>query len=428
MSTSSRTFWKAFSRTHWEKKALVEKNFESSVSGIDEDQIFQMLVSVSDRCRRNQSSSGFKLYLGGELQYEQNTLQFLPTKADRSLTNYHVQMAKLFPDYCLVCDELLQASQDHWQSLTELTRGLFDQVGFPNRFAELGLYLGNYRKTPFGVHVDACGVFSFPVIGKKKFRLWTSPFVKRHPDLVHAHDYARFKKHSKVLTVGPGDMSYWPSSAWHIAESDGSFSATWSLGVWLDRTHQDNLETALVPLLKSKIGRRGMGTVLKQGRPKSNGQMPVLPAVYEESLTTLAKVSENEIHDALLKHWLQKSSLDGFKTPPQSIPKKLQLQSLIQMRPSQKILWSALKATPETVFAYQGTLLSFRCSKEFRNLIHALNNAMACRVGDYLKSSTGKRDLKYLQKLAASGAFSTTLPRATRHVTSQANRVSNKSK
>lgn len=405
MSSATKHFWRSFARTHWEKKALVEKNFASPVRNIDENQVFQMLVALSDRCRKRRSSEGFKLYINGDLQYDQDALQILPRKKDRSLQNYHAQMAKMFPDYCLVCDELLQASEEHWQSLNELTRDLFDSVGFPNRFAELGLYLGNYRKTPFGVHVDGCGVFSFPVVGQKKFRLWTPAFAKKNPDLVHAHDYTQFKKHSQVLTVGPGDMSYWPSSAWHIAESDGSFSATWSLGVWLDRSHQENLETALAPLLKAKVGARGKSTKLKRTPALPDGQIDRLPAVYETSLDALATISKNEIHDSLLRHWLQLSSLQGFKTPPHAISKNLTLRSQIRIRPSRKIFWSHLKAEPETLFAFQGELLEFRCSEEFLNLIQALNTETVCRVGDYLKSTTGKREIKYLQKFATAGAF-----------------------
>lgn len=413
MSSASRSYWKSFAKTHWEKKPLVEKNFASSVRNIDENQVFQMLVALSDQCRKRRSSDGFKFYINGELQYDFDTIQILPRKKDRSLQNYHAQMAKMFPDYCLVCDELLQASEEHWQSLTELTRDLFDAVGFPNRFAELGLYLGNYRKTPFGVHVDGCGVFSFPVVGQKKFRLWTSAYAKMHPDLVHAFDYAPFKKHSQVLTVGPGDMSYWPSSAWHIAESDGSFSATWSLGVWLDRPHRESLETALAPLLESKVGARGKKTMLKRTPALPSGQIAQLPAIYEASLSALATISKEEIHDALLKQWLEQSSLEGFKTPPRVISRsgsktgaeKITLGSQIRIRPSRQILWAHLSAEPKTLFAFQGTVWAFRCSKEFLKLIEALNTEAVCRVGDYLKTTTGKRDLVHLQKLAMSGAF-----------------------
>ena len=114
-------------------------------------------------------------------------------------------MEKYFSDYCLVCDELLQANQKNWKKLQEFTDTLFTHVGFPNQFVEMGLYLGNYRQTPFGVHVDGCGVFSFPVIGKKTFRLWKSEFGKQHPELDRAHDYSALKKNSQIL-IGHGEL------------------------------------------------------------------------------------------------------------------------------------------------------------------------------------------------------------------------------
>jgi hypothetical protein len=359
-----------------------------------------MLVAWSDHCREIKSAEGFKFYINGELQYDQDTLQILPQKRDRSLKAYHGRMAKMFPDYCLVCDELLQASEVHWPSLHKLTTELFEHIGFPNRFAELGLYLGNYRKTPFGVHVDGCGVFSFPVLGQKKFRLWTSAFAKKNPDLVHAHDYSKFKKYSQVLSVGPGDMAYWPSSAWHIAESDGSFSVTWSLGVWVDRTHQENVQTAVARLVRDRVGAAGQHTTLKRTCPDGNGRVTQLPAIYEASLNALARISENDLHDSLMKQWLELSSLEGFKNSPLTVAKKLTLQSQIQIRPSRKILWSPLKSEGNLLFAFQGTLLEIEHCKEFLALIQDLNMGTVCRVGDYLRGPARYAMLKSLRLLA----------------------------
>ncbi len=52
-------------------------------------------------------------------------------------------------------------------------------------------------------------------------------------------------------------MTYWPSSAWHIAESNGSFSATWSLGVWVDQPHKEIFSESLKDLLEKKLGTKG---------------------------------------------------------------------------------------------------------------------------------------------------------------------------
>jgi len=399
-------FWKNFAEFSWEKKPKLAKNFQSPISEIKENQIFSMLVEYSDHCRKDKSPQGFKFYVDGQRLYEEDVLQILPVQKDKSLLGYHARMEKQFSDYCLVCDELLQVSQENMETLQAFTSGLFSHVGFPNRFAEMGLYLGNYRKTPFGVHVDGCGVFSFPVVGKKTFRLWKPGFVKKNPALNRADHYAKFKKHSELLTAYPGDMTYWPSSAWHIAESDGSFNATWSLGVWTDRTHLENLESALRPLLKSKLGTAGEDKMMDRPPSQSDGQASVLPKNYLKSISALKNISENELHDTFLKTWLELTSKQGFKTSPRvKAQTKISYQSRIQMTAAQPILWSKLLSESKTIYAFQGTLLESTPSVELLQLIKSLNLGQQCLIKDYLSGAKKNQDLKALQILSNAGAF-----------------------
>lgn len=394
------TFWKKFATSYWEKKPLLVKNFTSAVSEIRQDEIFSMLVQYSDHCRKIKSADGFKLYIDGQIQFDDETLQMLPQKKDKTLQGYNQRMEEIFEDYCLVCDELLQVSQDSSKKLKAFTENLFSYVGFPNRFSELGLYLGNYRQTPFGVHVDGCGVFSFPVSGQKTFRLWSPEFAKKNPSLDRSQDYNKFKRNSETMIASAGDMTYWPSSAWHIAESDGSFNATWSLGVWVDQTHQQNLENALKPLIKTKLSTAGTETMIHHHLQKVD-QAAVLPKTYLKSVAALKAISENEWHDTLLKSWLELSSKSGFKNFPQikSQP-KLSLLSQIEIK-AQTVLWSDLKSENKTVYAFQGHLIQEKPSPSFVKLIQALNRGKICVVGDYIKS----KDVITLQALARLGAF-----------------------
>lgn len=226
-------------------------------------------------------------------------------------------MNEIFSDYCLVCDELLTVNSKKQHLLTDFTDELYRNVGFPNRFSEIGLYLGNYKKTPFGVHVDSCGVFSFPVVGKKIFRLWTSAYAKKNPSLDRAFKYDKHKKYSQVLEAQSGDMTYWPSSAWHIAESDGSFSATWSLGVWVDRPHKEVFSDSLKDLLDSKSGVSGLEVMTSfQTLYTKAGEVAELPEAYNESIKQLQKLTLKELTENSLKSWMKHISLQGFKTIP----------------------------------------------------------------------------------------------------------------
>ena len=172
-------FWKHFAKNIWEKQALALKNVKSGLLEMSAAEIFDLLVLYSDRCRKLNDPEGFKFYIDGFKAGPEDVLQVLPEKSDKSLLGYHQRMEAEFSDYCLVCDELLQVNLKKQHLLTDFTDELYRHVGFPNRFSEMGLYLGNYRQTPFGVHVDSCGVFSFPVAGTKNFRLWPAGYGEK---------------------------------------------------------------------------------------------------------------------------------------------------------------------------------------------------------------------------------------------------------
>lgn len=404
-------FWSRFAKSYWEKKPLAIKQVKTSLTGIDEAAVFTMLVDYSDQCRRAKSVAGIKLYVDGERLFEESTLELLPAKKDKSLVGYHKRMEQLFTDYCLVCDELLQVEHESWDLLTQFLRGLFRQTGLPNRFAEVGLYLGNYRKTPFGVHVDGCGVFSFPIVGTKRFRLWTPEFVKKNPKLERASRYGEFKAASQLLEAGPGDMTYWPSKAWHIAESDGSFSATWSVGVWVDRPTQDVLIENIAPLMKRKLGAFGaQHTVHEIAEPEIDGQVRAMPREMAQSVSLLKSISKKELRDLLQSSWLIHASKQGLKNFPQvSRKSKLNVNSSVQSRLGQPlILWSRTREAGKFRFAYGGEITEVAVSQGFLKLVKDINLKKPCKLSNYLARSRSPKEFKALQMLYQSGAFSVT--------------------
>ena len=406
-------FWKKFSTQIWQKKPAAFAKIDSPLRSLDADRLFQMLVTYADLCRKSNDVGGFKLFVVGIRQYDDETLQLLPEKKDKSLTGYHRRMEKHFADYCLVCDELLQVSQESWALLSQFTHDLYRHVGFPNRFSEIGLYLGNYQKTPFGVHVDSCGVFSFPAVGTKKFRIWKDSFVKKNPDLIEAHQYDKFKKNSQVLTAQPGDMTYWPSQAWHIAESDGSFSATWSLGVWVDRSHKRVMAEAFEQFLKPALGRDADLTLVSINKiSTTSGEVRALPPLYQKTLKVLANADHQLIHDFLLQGWLTHASTQGLKTFPRALKQcPLLRKDSVRLRFQEPILWSKLKKSGDVCIAFAGKMYRHPSSPQLLKLLTDLNRGEICRLSNYLKGEHAPRDLLLLRSLQSDGALTSSTER-----------------
>ncbi|WP_316963678.1 JmjC domain-containing protein [Bdellovibrio bacteriovorus] len=383
------------------------KNVKSGLLEMTDAEIFDLLVLYADHCRKLNDPSGFKFFIDGFKAEEEDVLQVLPEKEDQSLLGYHARMKALFPDYCLVCDELLQVNHKKQHLLTEFTDELYRHVGFPNRFSEMGLYLGNYRKTPFGVHVDSCGVFSFPVAGVKRFRLWKPEYVKKNPSLDRAFKYEKHKKASELLEARPGDMTYWPSSAWHIAESDGSFSATWSLGVWVDQPHKNMVAGSLKGLLDGKLGTTGakVATAFKSLHSET-GEVRELPDSYVQAIELLKNLTAEELQETFLKSWMQHISSQGFKIVP-GAGVKISAKSRIRLRSKKSlILWQhGLTGKGVVYFSFGGATVVSKNSGGLLKLVQALNAGDECLVGTALKGAGLKEDLRSLQVLSDAGAF-----------------------
>lgn len=400
-------FWSHFSKNHWEKKPLAVKAPQSSVFALDEKCIFELLVRYSDRCRKLSEVQGMKLFVNGQRQYDEEVLQILPVKKDKSLLGYHRRMEMIFSDYCLVCDELLQVCEEQWDVLADFTEQLYNEIGLPNRFAEMGLYLGNYKKTPFGVHVDGCGVFSFPVVGTKKFRLWTPDYVKKNPRLAEAHKYSTFVKGSQLLTAAPGDMTYWPSTAWHIAESDGSFNATWSLGVWLDRAHREVVTEAFQGIIENQLkDLADLRLTPFAGGAAKSGELGTMPELFKESAVRLSNLSPLQVQDALLWSWLKMTSKRGLKTMPLKIgnDKKMNQGQLCLSHPKRPILWKKKQSDEKVFYAFNGVCIENSGSQKFHRLIQDLNSGKLCNLKSALGEKTAPQDLANLQSLAEAGA------------------------
>jgi hypothetical protein len=322
LAFASRPFWSEFSLQYWEKKPVTYTDVAKSapedcvVLSLDAAKIFELLVAYCDRCRERDSLAGLKIYRNGVRLESFEAIVHLPVAADKSLEGYHRRMKVEFNEYGLVCDELLQvlSNDDPDRArLQTLVRGLFSFTGIPNRFAEVGLYLGNYRKTPFGVHVDPCGVFSIPVVGRKTFRLWDPNFVEKNPELKEAFSYDEFKKKSIVLEAGVGDITYWPSSHWHIAESDGKFSCTWSIGVWVDRPLSDVVIDTLAPLIRKSMGVKGKRTSLGVRASRGTLGTGVLPAELKAAAKKISKLSAPQIETVLKNWWRDHAGRGGLK-------------------------------------------------------------------------------------------------------------------
>ena len=177
--------------------------------------------------------------------------RFRPRAEDGGFAGYHqrvtAELARAGGDghYGLIINnpELISAELYRWARA--FVAPLYRRAGMNNSGNYLAMFIGNYLRTPFGVHWDPESVFSVPVVGRKAMRTWPS----RAPELEgirHARAYPTAG--SQRMEAEPGGVLYWPSDAWHIAESEGELSVSVAVSLTHRYPAQGDPIAAMVPL------------------------------------------------------------------------------------------------------------------------------------------------------------------------------------
>ncbi|MEO5976054.1 MAG: hypothetical protein ABIS36_21380 [Chryseolinea sp.] len=223
-------FWDKFVEQNWEKSAFsMERAFETPP--IQPSALFKSVVTcVTDF----PAHVGVRFYVGTALQTLYIGHAMLPQTSDNSFEEYNRRLRGQLnaQDYCLIITNIESVDFELWNWSREFLYGLYEKIGFNKLGVYYGLFIGNYSKTPFGVHRDPESIFHIPVVGRKTLRTWDGGYEAMKPGIVRAHDYSEFVVDSVKVEAGPGGILYWPSPAWHIAERSDDFSV--SLGLSLN--------------------------------------------------------------------------------------------------------------------------------------------------------------------------------------------------
>lgn len=132
-----------------------------------------------------------------------------------------------------------------FQNIKTFMKILFKQAGIPCATIETELFVGQYHKTPGGVHTDPCLNFHFTLEGQKILYIWPnqefSTFNKIQQKQLHGVEYylneeilEQNLKKSQKFEVNAGDIIFFPGKLWHVGESP-TFSVCINLAVYFDK-------------------------------------------------------------------------------------------------------------------------------------------------------------------------------------------------
>ena len=165
--------------------------------------------------------------------------------------------------------------------------------------------MGIYRQTHTTYIATPQTSFCFVIDEKKRIRSWPGAAFPSSSPVTGPSKYMRFLGRSICLEGKPGDIIYWPSSYWHVAESGGWFGSSLSLGLY----YGSNLVRALAPGLKA-----GSREIFGNKNPIAS-----LPFSNRRVPTRLLAVAERvgresgSVTRALMSYWMQRIAGYGLE-------------------------------------------------------------------------------------------------------------------
>lgn len=318
---SNREFWKIFVDKHWKKHPAVFSN-ACQFSPQAEKLVYEGLLHASNMfC--NDIHAAIRFYIEHS-SLRADVCKYLPSEADGSITGYieRIRHKVKHRDFALVINYFQVHQPQLWLDLRRFFWEFYRIVGIPEDTL-FALFIGDYTKTPFGIHTDLDNTFYFIVKGKKRFYLWPYEFAKQHNApwprsfAGGSTDYSRYLDQAITIEGKAGDLLYLPSKSWHVAESDHGDSVALSIGipkmgnsfvreVLTKKTEQialDPDERMHFVSLPSKAGQDNSAFILPDSIEKTK-------EIYDRNI----------LDEILQEEWLNRISSLGYRNVPAPRP------------------------------------------------------------------------------------------------------------
>lgn len=314
-------FWAAFAAEHWEQRPLVFK------SPLDEELIsagraFECSVEACERWRARQPAA-LRFFLENGL-LQSNPDRYLPRRADADFDAYARRIAPQLggQGFAFVLNGAARYDFGVFLRARRFLRGLYERVGMPGDVTDMDIFVGNYRHTPFGVHTDKASNFSFVLSGRKKFLVWPWPALSSRPELHRSVDFESVRSQAQVLEAEAGQVVYWPSSYWHIAESEGDLSAVLNVALYLEDTSSAFVASAIYE--RSPSPPPELTTLPWDAAPHAGDELPG-PLRQALEAASLPLPLRADPRGDVLRAWLSRTSAGNFH---RSYPAAMQAPSL----------------------------------------------------------------------------------------------------
>ncbi|WP_171163517.1 cupin [Streptomyces sp. I05A-00742] len=316
------------------------------------DEVFDALVAATRPSATGTLPLNTRIGIGRDLPETPGDL--LPTTTDGSLDAYARRMEQHLEGrpYALTVGTFHVFHHPQWARQRAFYAGLWDRVGLPLNPAITSLFHGSYEHSPAGVHRDRFATFMFALEGRKRMRFWPScPWPGNTTTVL---DYEPYLESSFSVEIEPGELLYWPSSYYHVGESDlntggrGPGAAT-SVNVGVprdvDRSHFDVMDFFHDPRHETLLSTapdltplpRVEGPVMSVAGPALAEELP--PALAQALGAFRTETEEHRIRERTGVLSLRRFTSGGFHpVPPPAAPRPLDGSTqVVRVEP---VLWT----------------------------------------------------------------------------------------
>jgi len=397
MSFPSPEFWSDFSASHWEKAPLL---LHQPFGGLfaDPAEVFAAVVRACDRFREGES---VRLRLFGHQGLVVGDLdRLLPAGSDAGFPAYGQRVTRELqsPTFTFVANYLHVHDSRLWNSVRRFLAGLYAQVGLPADHADVDVFASTNALTPFGIHRDPASNFTLVLQGRKTMRLWPQESFARRPPM-DAESFAAHRAHALTLEGEAGDLLYWPSGYWHVADSDGDLSVTLNVSLYLDAT-ADAPGSPAVELVSQRarelVRRRLQAGPAAPTYPASlrHGQEDAtpLPRPIVEAIQAFEELGrDGSLAKDALGVWLNRLTASGFNKVPAALPPAALLDDdEVSLDSGFPVLWHEIGG--EIAISGNGrTIFWPRDRANVVGLIERLNRGDRLRVGSLVEELASTR-------------------------------------
>lgn len=230
----------------------------------------------------------------------------LPTDGDSTCEMFwsRIRSAPIVPS-AIMFNHIHVYDHEVWCAVRATAESIYERVGWPRDCADADVLIGDYANTPFGVHLDTGSTISLVLIGNKDYLFWGPESPVRDCDHRGKARYDNYRDGGIVHSVGEGSAVYWPSTHWHVAETDARLSLSVQLAFYVGDRSQQDLLSAISGL---------------PFNPASLSSTVGSPFECRDSLLSLVSdlstFSSEALQAAVLSRWLRWFTGSGFRQVP----------------------------------------------------------------------------------------------------------------